>query len=138
MTRSKKIVIAVVLFTGIACLGACSAFVYVMMGMLKWSDAYADGMAIVEADSHVIEILGSPIESAHMVTGSISVNGSSGVADIAIPVSGPNGEGTVYIKGFKEMGEWRYASIIFRSESVTIDLTPDYSDTTHTEFDLQE
>lgn len=40
------------------------------------------------------------------VTGNIEVNPASGHAELAIPVSGPKGSGTVYVESHKSAGLW--------------------------------
>ena len=37
------------------------------------------------------------------------MNGPSGSADLAIPISGPNGAGTIYVKAKKVAGIWEYS-----------------------------
>jgi hypothetical protein len=72
------------IFTGLAAL-----IVTVVFGMLKSSDAYQGALARARADPAVVMALGSPIEEGWFVMGNINISGSSGEADLAIPVSGP-------------------------------------------------
>jgi hypothetical protein len=75
--------------------------VTIVFGMMKSSHAYKEALAMARADLHVQEALGSPIKEGLLVMGNISVNGSSGHADLAIPVSGPQGSGTIYVVASK-------------------------------------
>jgi len=34
------------------------------------------------------------------------------VADLAIPISGPKGKGTIYVKAAKSLGRWTYSDLI--------------------------
>lgn len=54
----------------------------------------------------VIEALGTPVDPGFFVTGAMEVSGPSGHADLAIPLSGPQGEGTLYVKAEKIAGQW--------------------------------
>jgi hypothetical protein len=45
--------------------------------------------------------------------GNINVNGSSGHADLAIPVSGPEGSGTIYVVASKSAaGQWTILRLV--------------------------
>ena len=85
--------------------------VTLVFGALKSSDVYKRAMAKATANPTVISELGEPIESGWMVSGSISVNGSSGEADISIPISGPKKSGTIYAVGRKSAGEWKFSRL---------------------------
>ena len=39
------------------------------------------------------------------------MEGSSGEADIAIPISGPKGQGTIHAVAKKSAGEWTYTTL---------------------------
>ena len=56
----------------------------------------------------VVDALGTPIEPEWYLTGTINVTGASGNADIAIPISGPKGAGTLYASARKRAGLWNY------------------------------
>ncbi len=64
---------------------------------MKSSEAYKDALAMVRANPYVQDALGSPIEAGLLVAGNINISDSSGYADLAFPVSGPDGSGTVYV-----------------------------------------
>ncbi len=77
----------------------------VLAGM-KTSDVYTDGVAAAVSHPEAIAVLGEPIEPGWWLMGSINVNGPSGNADIALPVSGPEGSGKLYVIGNKRAGQW--------------------------------
>jgi hypothetical protein len=58
-----------------------------------------------------VAALGEPIESGWWITGSINVSGSSGNVDVAIPISGPKGSGTLYVVGTRSAGRWQYSTM---------------------------
>ncbi len=78
---------------------------FVQAGM-KRSGAYQDALAAAQSSPAARLVLGEPIEAGWWLTGSIDVNQSSGRADIAFPVSGPEGAGKLYAIGNKRAGRW--------------------------------
>ena len=61
----------------------------------KSSGGYQQALAMVRADPAAMEALGTPIEDGWFPTGHVESGGSTGTSDLAIPVSGPNGGGTL-------------------------------------------
>ena len=87
--------------------------VTIVFGMMKSSHAYKEALAMARADLYVNEALGSPIKEGLLVMGNINVNGSSGHADLAIPVSGPEGSGTIYVAASKSAaGQWTILRLV--------------------------
>ena len=91
--------------------GGIELFVTLLFGTMKTSGAYKDALTKARADSAVVQALGSPIKEGFFVSGSVNVSGSSGDADLSIPISGPNGKATVYVKATKSMGEWQFQEL---------------------------
>ena len=117
-----------------ACLGGVVLFagfivliVTIVFGMMKSTDAYKEALAMTRANPYVQEALGSPIEDGLLVMGSINVNGSSGHADLAIPVSGPQGNGTIYVVASKSAGQWAILRLVvdIKATNERIDLMAD-------------
>lgn len=103
---------------GVGCLGIVilgGAFVagifFLVMGSIRSSDAYQQALAKASASPEVVVRLGQPIKPGWMVSGSINVSGPTGDADLAIPISGPKGKGTIYVVGKKSAGEWTYSRL---------------------------
>ena len=97
------------------CLGLIAmvvAFVAVIMlvvfGAMKSSDAYKVAVARAKADPQVTTALGTPISEGLFMSGHTNVNGGSGEADLAIPISGPKGKATIYAVATKSGGESTY------------------------------
>ncbi len=101
-----------------------------VFGLMKSSDAYKDALAMAQENQYVQEALGSPIEAGLLVMGNINVNGSSGHADLAIPVSGPYGEGTIYVVASKSAGRWTLLNLVMEIAATNerIDLLADHLD----------
>jgi hypothetical protein len=84
----------------------------IVFSAMKSSDVYKDALAKAKAEPAVVEALGSPIEDGMFVSGNTKVNGGSGEANIAIPISGPKGKGTLYVVATKSVGFWNYSSLV--------------------------
>jgi hypothetical protein len=76
------------------------------MGTIKTTAPYQQGVALAQHHPAVIEALGNPVEPGWFLSGNINTSGSSGDADFSVPLQGPEGEGTLYIKATREAGEW--------------------------------
>jgi len=105
-------------FVPVCCVGALAlvaAFVALILtlvfGMIKSSGVYKDALAQARAHPAVVEALGTPIEAGFYVMGSINVSGPTGHADVAIPISGPNGKGTIYAVATKHAGQWTFSQL---------------------------
>lgn len=93
----------------IVLVGSCVVGVFTLVsGSIKSSGPYAQGLEMARQSPAVVAALGEPIETGWMVSGSINVSGSSGEADLAIPLEGPDGEGKLYVVADKEAGEWTF------------------------------
>lgn len=118
---------------GILLLGATFVclIISVIFGAMKSSDAYKAALAKAKADPRVIEALGSPIEAGFLVSGNASVNGSSGNADLTIPISGPDGKGTIYCVASKFAGKWTFSKLVVEvgKAGERIDLTEEPAST---------
>jgi hypothetical protein len=83
-----------------------------VFGLIKSSDPYEQALTTARQDPRVTRELGTPVEAGWYVTGNIETNPSSGHADIAIPVSGPEGPGTVYVVATKSAGAWTIQKLV--------------------------
>jgi len=110
-------------FVPVGCLSLCVllvGFVALVMsltfGMMKSSDVYKEALAKTRANHAVVDALGTPLKAGYMVSGSINISGPSGTAELAIPVSGPKGDGTVYLEARKSVGEWSFTKLVVKIE----------------------
>lgn len=106
-------------FVPLACLwglavigGFCALIVYFAFGLMKTSDAYREALSRAKASPAVVRALGEPLREGLFVSGSIQVNGPSGNAELAIPISGPRGKGTIYLEARKSAGRWNYSTLL--------------------------
>lgn len=83
--------------------------------------------ALAQAGAHpqVIAALGRPLQRGFLVSGSIEVSNDAGEAELQVPVSGPQGEGTVSVRGHRRHGRWRYEELSISIDGgADIDLLP--------------
>lgn len=85
--------------------------VALLLGAIKSSGVYQQALMRAQSDPAVIAALGEPIRAGWFVQGNISTSGSSGEADLAIPLDGPRADGTLYVVAEKRAGEWRYKTL---------------------------
>lgn len=111
--------IPLLILGGCCVIGLCVAAIFgIVFTAIGSSDAVA--VAVEQASQHedVQALLGTPIEKGLFITGSIETSNNTGTADITIPLSGPNGSGTLYAVGRKVGGEdWFFESLIFEGDS---------------------
>jgi hypothetical protein len=100
----------------VAFLGLTGFFVGIfalIMGGMRNSDVAKEAVARAQANRSVAEQLGARIDEGWLMSGSINVNaGGSGDADLAVPISGAKGKGTVYVTARKVGGTWNYSQMV--------------------------
>jgi hypothetical protein len=84
----------------------------IVFSAMKSTDVYKEALARARADPAVIEALGLPIKDGFLVSGNTNVNGASGESNLAIPISGPKGKGTIYVSAKKSLGQWIYSGLV--------------------------
>jgi Cytochrome oxidase complex assembly protein 1 len=106
-------------FVPVGCLSLLVLFVafvgsvtLIVFSAMKSTDVYKGALARAQAHASVIEALGSPIKEGFLVSGNTNVNGASGEANLSIPISGPNGKGTIFVAARKSLGQWNYSGLI--------------------------
>jgi hypothetical protein len=90
------------------------------------SDVYTYSVAQARTNPLVVGKIGQPLDVGWFATGNINISGPSGNADLAIPISGPRGTGTIYVVAKKSAGLWHYETLQVEvaGESPRIDLLP--------------
>lgn len=91
--------------------GFVALLVVVVFGAMKSTDVYKEALSRAKSNAEVAEALGAPIKEGMFLSGNTNVNGASGEADIAIPISGPKGSGTIYAVAQKSAGQWSYSKL---------------------------
>ena len=82
-----------------------------VFSFMKSSEAYKTAVARAKTDHRVVAALGTPIQEGMFPSGKTNVNGHSGEADLAIPISGPKGRATIYAVGAKSDGKWTFSKL---------------------------
>jgi hypothetical protein len=75
------------------------------------SEVYKQATAKASGNSQVRAALGEPIQLAWIVSGQLNVNGSTGGANLSIPISGPRARGTIHAVAYKSGGVWRFTQL---------------------------
>lgn len=113
--RNWKWFLPTLLVTGLLCFtGFCVLLFGMINSMMKSSEPYQTAMQRAQAQPQVIAALGEPIKAGYFIQGNIGTQGSRGSADLAIPLSGPRGEATLYVVGEQTAGQWHYELMVVR------------------------
>lgn len=84
--------------------------------LMRNSDVAKLTIAMAESNPALSEQLGRPLKTGWFVPGKIEVTPASGHSVLTIPVSGPNGSGTIYAEGRKGAGVWHLEMLQFGNE----------------------
>lgn len=84
----------------------------IVFSAMKSTGVYKEALARAKANPAVTEALGSPIKDGFLMSGNTNVNGASGESNLAIPISGPKGSGTIYVSANKSLGRWIYSGLV--------------------------
>lgn len=106
--------------------GLVALLLHVIVGSIKSSDAYVGALERVRTAPAVVAALGTPLEEGYFVRGTIHVSGPTGLAELAIPVTGPKGRAMIYVEAARRQGVWYYDHLIVAVERTRerIDLAP--------------
>ncbi|MEP6956084.1 MAG: cytochrome c oxidase assembly factor Coa1 family protein [Chthoniobacterales bacterium] len=91
-----------------------AAIVLIVFGALKSTDVYKHALRTAQSNPAVIAALGTPLQEGMFLSGSTHTNAATGDADLAIPISGPKGKGTIYVTAAKSAGEWTYLTLVVK------------------------
>lgn len=92
----------------VAVVAVVAAVLVGAFALLKKSQPYADSVDAVQSSPAAVEALGEPIKPGFFVSGNISLENDSGTANFNIPVSGPEGKGSIHVEGTKSASRWTY------------------------------
>lgn len=93
-------------------------FLTAVVTILTFNNADATKLALNTAASNpaLIERLGQPIHKGWFIEGVIETTPGFGKADLAIPISGPKGKGTLYAMAVKRAGVWTLTLLQFGTD----------------------
>jgi hypothetical protein len=97
--------------------------VLALIGVMKSSEPYKLALEALGRDARAVELLGTPIEDGFMPRGSVQTSSSGdGSAELGIPVSGPRGKGTLYIRASRDRGQWSVEVLLLQVGAERVDL----------------
>jgi len=106
--------VVLTIWLGLALSGAAVAFMW-----LRSSDVTKLALTTAESSPALVEYLGSPLKTGLFVSGNIEVTPVAGHAELAIPISGPKGTGTIYAEARKWDGLWHLERLQFGGKDST-------------------
>ncbi|MGE5323161.1 MAG: cytochrome c oxidase assembly factor Coa1 family protein [Actinomycetota bacterium] len=112
--RKKRIwIIVLSVIAGVALLIVLvvAGLVFALLSAIKSSDPYQHAVQVATHDPRAAAALGAPVIPGWYVLGNINVSPTAGNADLAIPVSGSRGKGTIYAVAKKSAGRWTYSTL---------------------------
>ena len=83
---------------------------------VKSDDACREILVRAKAHPAVQAALGSPVEDARFVTGTLTVGGMTGSVNMRFPLSGPKGKAELFVVGTRTDGVWSYSRLDVRVE----------------------
>lgn len=104
--------------------GGCVALVVQLAGAVKESAPYVTALDRLRASPDAVAVLGEPIGTDWGFSGGFNDRGDHGDAHYSQDVSGPDGQGTLYVEAIKDEGRWRYRvlQLVPRGDHENIDL----------------
>ncbi|MCD2258013.1 cytochrome c oxidase assembly factor Coa1 family protein [Psychroserpens luteolus] len=100
------------------CLGVILLFVFgigaAIFGVskiIKESEPYEYAVEAAKSNSDVQLALGEAIDTDGLFQGNMTLNNSTGEADIRIPIKGENGKGTIVVLAEKNGDDWTYEKL---------------------------
>lgn len=79
---------------------------FLVESSFQHSEFYTQALQRARANPLVTAKIGKPLQAGWPASGKLNTSGSSGDADISIPLSGPIGKGTLYVVAKKSAGVW--------------------------------
>lgn len=100
------------------CLGLIVVFImfvgsvfYGVTAVLEESQPYEHALETINQDEEITNALGAPIVKDGMIQGSYNNTNGIKTAQMKIPVSGPKGSGTLFVKASGAADHWNYDEI---------------------------
>ena len=117
-SRNWKWAVPAIVLAGVVAVAvplvAIYAFAQFFLHTMKSSGGYQEALAAARGNPAAMQALGTPIKDGWFPSGNIESSGSTGESDLSIPVSGPNGSGTLYVRATKSLGDWRLTTLVLQ------------------------
>jgi len=104
----------VVVWVGVIVLIA--ALFFGIQSVMKNNGAFELTMRELNASPAVVAAFGTPVEAGFFVSGSIETGGTSGKANLSVPISGPKAAGVAVAEAVVEVGRWKLLYLATRVE----------------------
>ena len=104
------------------------AFVAVILTVVnvsfRNSTVYQEALARAGRSPEVVSRIGEPLQPGRIAQGKLNVAGSTGTANMRIPVTGPRGQATIVLDARKVDGAWvfRTLEVEFEGQSDVVNL----------------
>lgn len=92
---------------------------YKISDSISGSEPYTYALSKATEDRGVKAELGEPIETNGMGSTNYSYKNGYSIAELNIPIKGPNGEGVIVVNAEKVDEEWQYSQLYFLEDSST-------------------
>ena len=113
LSRNWKWFVPVFCLLATAVIGALVAVTMsVALQSLKSGELYQQAVATAKLNAAVSESLGQPLKEGFFAGGNFKYTSTSGSAEITIPVSEPQGSGTITLKAQRTTGPWLISSLV--------------------------
>lgn len=84
----------------------------IVTASFRSSYVYQQATAKARDNAEVRQRFGEPVRPASwLISGQLQVNGSTGNANLSIPISGPKAKGVIRAVGYKSAGVWKFTSL---------------------------
>lgn len=90
--------------------------------VIQSSGAYVGAIAMVNSNSQVDDVLGTPVTPGLGMSGSVNEKGSGGEADFTVPVEGTRAKGSMHVVATRRNGQWSYTTIEITAGAKTINV----------------
>jgi len=102
---------------------AIGSIFYGVTNAIEDSQPYEYALKKINSDEDLINALGSPIEKDGMVSGNWNYTNGEKSAKMAISISGPKGNGTLFVEATQKDDDWNYDVIrVEIDDSETFDI----------------
>jgi hypothetical protein len=91
------------------------AFVAVIFNVVnasfRHSTVYQQALVRAGQSPEVARLVGEPLEPGRVLQGQLNVSGSTGSANMRIPITGPHGKATIVLDARKVGGTWAFRTL---------------------------
>ncbi|WNG44664.1 hypothetical protein F0U60_11620 [Archangium minus] len=92
--------------------GCLSALIFgVTWQALRGTGVFVEAVTQAKQSPEVRQALGEPVEAGLMLQGSIQSHNDQGSANFSVPLTGPKGEGTLYVEAYKNGEDWKFTTL---------------------------